>query len=699
MGAANGRRTRHRLTRVSAIVVLLGLALAGCGLARPAPDVTPVAGIRKVLLLGDSLLAQTAPTIGPALAFHGLQANVVDGTTPGSGLLDPGIMDRLTAKLDANADANIVVVEYLGECNSCSVTPGSADYFDGWMAVAQQLIDAIRSRGMTPVWVVAPPIDPVLPNAATLHTLSDTGLQFAQANNLVVANWADAFTDVEGHYLPLLFYSNLFEDPAWHVVRVDGVGFSGDGILRAANWTAAGIQQAWDGQPAPPTTLVVSANPSLFPAFDPGVTDYVSRCTDQPVQVRVGAPTTTTVAVDGQPAMSGWFTASVSRSTGQEFTFVVQAPAQAPATYYVRCLPLDFLDWTASRTGTTQAEYYISAVITGTPANYPAIFDNDGVPIWWAPKTQTLFAELLPNGNVGWTKTDATPAEERRLDGSLVGTVIPSVGVPDQHDLLRLANGNYVMVGNVPRANVDFGSWGPSGPGTAALLDQVIQEITPAGAVVWSWDTADHVPVIETDPQWRSQLIYAPYDAYHLNSIEETPTGYIVSFRHLDAIYEIDKNTGDIVWKLGGSTRPESLSVVGDPVFDGGSHFGGQHDARLLLGDGSVTLFDDGTDLGRAPRAVRYQIDAGARTATMLEQQTDADIAPGSYCCGSTRRLEGGDWVFGWGGTNLVSEMTSSGSRVFLMQFSPGVIYRALPVPFGVLDRAALRAGMDAQYP
>ena len=395
---------------MTVIAALLALALAGCGVARPSPDVLPEPGAKKVLLLGDSLLSQTAPTIGPALAFHGLQANVVDGTTPGSGLLDPGIMDRLTAKLDANADANIVVVEYLGDCNSCSVTPGSPEYFQGWMDVAQQLIDAIRSRGMTPVWVVAPPIDPVLPNAATLQTLSDTGLQFAQADNLVVANWADAFTDVEGRYLPLLFYSNLFEDPTWHVVRVDGVGFSDDGIVRAANWTAAGIQQAWDVQGPPPTALDVSASPPLFPAFDPSVIDYVTRCTDQPVSVFVGAPDRND-GVGRRPAGNEWPVHRERDSLDGSgiHAFVVQAPAQAPTTYFVRCLPLDFPAWSTSRTGTTQAEYYITAAIFGSDGNYPAIFDNDGVPVWWGPKTATLFAELLPDGNLAWTKTDDTP--------------------------------------------------------------------------------------------------------------------------------------------------------------------------------------------------------------------------------------------------------------------------------------------------
>ena len=216
--------------------------------------------------------------------------------------------------------------------------------------------------------------------------------------------------------------------------------------------------------------------------------------------------------------------------------------------------------------------------------------------------------------------------------------------------------------------------------------------------MVWSWDAFDHISVAETDPQFRAQLVFSPFDAFHWNSIEATDTGFIVSFRHLDAVYAIDKATGDIDWKLGGTPTPQSLTVVNDPVFTGGSHFGGQHDARRLS-DGTVTLHDNGSNLGRAPRAVRYQIDESARTATMVEQLSDAAVVPTSGCCGSARRLDGGDWVVGWGGTNTVSELTSSGSRVFLMQFTTGTLYRAVPVPFGVLDRAALRAGMDAQYP
>jgi Arylsulfotransferase (ASST) len=447
----------------------------------------------------------------------------------------------------------------------------------------------------------------------------------------------------------------------------------------------------------PPTTLEVSANPGMYPDFSPGVTDYVIRCTGDPVHVTIGAPDGTNVSVNGENMASGRFSVDVSKHTGQYFTIVAQTPPAAPSIYYVRCLPTDFPTFRFGRPGTPQAEYQIVAPNTGTDGTYPAIYDTaSGVPLWWGPKTKTVFMDLLRDGNLVWTKRDGSAAEVHRLDGTLVRTLTPSVGTPDQHDVLLLPNGNYVMVANVVKPNVDFTSWG--GPASANLLDQVIEEFQPDGTVVFSWDANDHIPVSETDPQWRNAS--APQiDAYHWNSIEWTGSGYVVSFRHLNAVFNIDKASGNILWKLSGSPTAESLTVHNDPVFDAAGHFGGQHDARLDS-QGRLSLYDDGSNLGRAPRVVRYFIDAAAHTATLVESHSDPGLVSASFCCGSARQLSGGDWFIGWGGTNVISEMAPNGSEVFLFKFTEGTsVYRSIPVPPGVLSRAALRAGMNAQYP
>lgn len=454
-----------------------------------------------------------------------------------------------------------------------------------------------------------------------------------------------------------------------------------------------------------PSTLQITTSPGLFPGFSTAVSDYVSRCdASAPVRVSVSAPEGTTVSVAGQAPKGGSFTAEVTRDVGQRFTIVVDGPS-VDTTHHVRCLPADFPAFNANRTGATQAEFYVTVPSVGS---YPVIFDNNGVPVWWGATKATFFALLLPNGRIAWNAGGRI--EEHRFDGSLVRTY-ELVGEPfDFHDLLVLPNGNHVGVSLTQRPHSDLSSWG--GPSDTTILDHIIQEVTPQGTVAWSWTTSEHIPVTETTTAWRESELASPggglnsdYDPYHYNSIESTGDGYIVSFRHLDAIYKIDKATEDIVWKLGGTSRPESLTVVDDPVFasGGGGGFGGQHDARLLS-DGTVSLYDNGSARNRPPRAVRYRLDTAAGTATLVHSVSDPSVQPISFCCGSTRILPGGNYVIGWGGNGTnspdVTETTRSGARIFDLSFPGASIftYRGLPVLPGVLSKSTLRSGMDAQF-
>jgi hypothetical protein len=186
----------------------------------------------------------------------------------------------------------------------------------------------------------------------------------------------------------------------------------------------------------------------------------------------------------------------------------------------------------------------------------------------------------------------------------------------------------------------------------------------------------------------------------------------LVSFRYMNAIYKVTNpassaNAGRIIWKLGGSasaTEPGTrLTVSGDPAFSkGGLGLGGQHYPRYFnAGDGNlyVTLHDNSNDRGRPPRGVRYRLNEGGMTATLVEDVRDiASPNMTAYCCGSALKLPGGNWVMSWGGNPLVTELTPSGARVFVLTFS-AFSYRVEPVLPGLLTREQLRAGMDAQYP
>jgi hypothetical protein len=444
-----------------------------------------------------------------------------------------------------------------------------------------------------------------------------------------------------------------------------------------------------------PSSPSVTTDPALYPAFQSSVADYVNRCDPQePTDVDVTAPSGTTVSVDGQPANTGHFTAQVDQDVGDRFTIRVKT-GSGTTTYHVRCLPADFPQWSAERTGTPQAQFYATSLIQGFSFAYQAVFDTNGVPVWWTrTKNFSFLFEPHPDKRIAILTVDG-PMQALSPTGQVARTLDTIDGPTDFHDARLLPDGNYVLA-TAHKQQADLTAWGQGNDVT--VINHVFQVLSPAGDLIWSWDTSQHIPVTETTPSWRTEPepVTGLADPWHYNSVEWTGDGFIVSFRHLDAIYKINYPSGTIAWKIGGIPRPESLVVVNDAVFTGGGSFSGQHDARLLP-DGTVTLFDNGSRANptRNPRAVRYRIDTTAKTATLLEQITD----PGSVfagCCGSARKLPGGNWVVGFGGSPVFTEQRPDGSRVF--RFVGTFVYRAVPILPGQYTASAFRAGMDEQY-
>jgi hypothetical protein len=183
------------------------------------------------------------------------------------------------------------------------------------------------------------------------------------------------------------------------------------------------------------------------------------------------------------------------------------------------------------------------------------------------------------------------------------------------------------------------------------------------------------------------------YDYFHLNSVELDGDGLIISARHVSALYRIKRATGQIDWKLGGTTRAESLTVKNDPL---SPSLGEQHDARLLP-DGTVTVYDNRSGLG-PPRAVRFSINVANREASLIEQITDPK-AFDSGSEGSARRLAGGDWVVTWGETNLITETSPASQPVFRLTLHNAINYRTQPVEYGTLKAVTLRRAMDSRFP
>jgi hypothetical protein len=445
-------------------------------------------------------------------------------------------------------------------------------------------------------------------------------------------------------------------------------------------------------------TRIVS-EPGLKPAFNPAVSDYTVACDGSPLTVSGRTAAGALVSVDDDAATSGKFESEVVLAAEQSFGFSVDEGGQA-RDYHVRCLPPDFPIWEYERLRQPSHAFYVVSPTLFTGAKpYMVIFDDNGVPVWWhsdAPAAPSD-AKVLANGNVVWwgAPVGGDAYEIRDLDGNLLNSVRPTTGRVDSHEFQVSPAGNYLITSYQAREHVDLTPFG--GGADATVTDAVIEEVTPSGELEWIWNTHGHIGLEETGRWWPGALNGPAADIVHMNAVEpDGEDAVLISLRHTDAVYKIDKASGNVVWKLGGTWTPKSLAVKGDP--EGAYPLGGQHDVRLQP-DGTITIHDNRTNLPGSPRGVRYSIDEGARTATMVEQVTDPAVSS-SFCCGSSRRSADGSWLFSWGGRSLVTEFDAVGQRTFRLGFGGTAFsYRAVPAPEGALTAAALRAGMDSMHP
>jgi hypothetical protein len=264
-----------------------------------------------------------------------------------------------------------------------------------------------------------------------------------------------------------------------------------------------------------------------------------------------------------------------------------------------------------------------------------------------------------------------------------------------------LPNGNRLVMSYKPRYGVDLTAVG--GRKNRGLLDGAIQEQTPDGKVVWEWNSKDHVSIEETPARWWQRAWRNPhfdengkirYDQFHLNAIEPWRDQYVLSTRHTDTVWGIDRKTGELLWKFGGVPTDKSLKVVGDDPYKG-YPISGNHDVRMI-GD-MLTIHDNGVKInGRQPRALMYRINLDDRTATYIGAFTDDEVSGNGHCCGSFRQL-GDGWVVAWGAAPWVSGFTKDGELAFRLGV-PVAPYRAVPVPLSISD-LDLDAALEAMEP
>jgi hypothetical protein len=180
------------------------------------------------------------------------------------------------------------------------------------------------------------------------------------------------------------------------------------------------------------------------------------------------------------------------------------------------------------------------------------------------------------------------------------------------------------------------------------------------GKLLFFWDVLAHIdPADSMLPASSATSSNNIWDCFHVNSFEEGPNNtLLISMRNMWAIYKVDKETGNIIWQLGGKQS--------DFTFGPNAEFSWQHDARYRIGN-RISMFDDACCASSSSppegqaRGLILQLDFQNMTA--YEDRTyyhDPPLIVPSQ--GNVQKLSNGNQFVGWGQDPYLSELKNAGN-------------------------------------
>ncbi len=335
-------------------------------------------------------------------------------------------------------------------------------------------------------------------------------------------------------------------------------------------------------------------------------------------------------------------------------------------------LPTDFPEITVHyNNDSDSSNIFISTYTVSNPVenNYIIILNHLGETIFFRKNEGIVFDfKVQPNNllsfiSIGNNSENIVYIMDHTY--SMVDTISLDNYSLDYHDFQILDNGNYLTLAKSYRI-LDLSQEFEGGSPAALVEDYIILELDQNNNIVFEWNTSDHFNINDAPHlDITSQYIYYA----HANSIEVDYDGNILlSSRHMDEITKINRQTGEIIWRLGGSNNQFTfLNDTMDFYHSIPVPFCYQHDARRLE-NGNITLFDNGN--WKNPyfsRAVEYEIDEVNKTATRIWEYRDSSLVYSEWM-GNAQRLENGNTISIWNtfdSTTSIIQANSNSEKTF----------------------------------
>lgn len=410
----------------------------------------------------------------------------------------------------------------------------------------------------------------------------------------------------------------------------------------------------------------------LYPPFNPEISDYyiTSLNTLNAIQITLNDYDESKRFYINKVRVQNKIT-NLKLNIGDDIVVQTGSPNEKSTKYTIHYLPVDMPKINVITKNNPSEGFTLINMFELAPNEtkdycYISILNNDGFPVYYKKlpyKAVINFNYFLTNDNqkrfsYNVNELGKTIIMNAHFEEINQLQILPHNGhdsLPlDNHDFIYLNDNHYIIPGILVRENVNMTAYG--GSTNVDLTELVFQEILN-DQVIFEWNSADYPELLSaTDPIYFSQYATAgKVDYFHFNSINIDPNdqNFIISARHTNQIYKVNRTSGEIMWRFGGNN--DDFNLTSNKII---SH---QHHATIL-NNGHLLLFDNGvTKTPQQSRIAEFELNESNLTANLVFEY----IEVGRYfdIMGSAQKLNNGNYFIGWGG-NITSQVNANKSDI-----------------------------------